>query len=444
MVLCRIVVTAEDIMSKSCEKSLAQRMQPFLIVTLAAAFYVYEFFVRVTPSAMTTELMQDFNIDTSGLGLLCALFFYGYAPMQIPAGLMLDRFGPRLLISTAAFLCGLSTLLFGITHSLLLASAARLIIGISSAFAFVGALVMASRWFSAKYFAFITGLIQFTGSLGAIAGAAPVAVFVTYFGWRSTQVGVGLVGIGLSVLMWICIRSHPDREANLAKQHRHQTTTEWQKLKALLSNHQTLVNGVVAFCAWAPMTVFLVLWGVPFLTKLYDTNTAMATRIIAAGWMGTAIGAPFFGWWSNRINSRRIPLITASIIALIASLFVIYLPSPPMLCTLSMLFLMGLAASAMTVTFGVVQDLHPPSMAGTAVGYTNMMMIGAGVVLQPVVGFILDYLWNGELLNAAPVSQLHDYRVALSCIPFCSIVGLIACLFLKETHCVAQYSLKKL
>lgn len=428
-------------MSKLVLKTWTHRAQPFVIVILAASFYVYEFFVRVMPSAMTTELMMAFDIDASGLGMLSALFFYGYAPMQIPAGLLLDRFGPRTLISVAAFFCGLGTLIFGLTDSLLLASVGRIMVGVTSSFAFIGTLVITSRWFAAKYFAFITGLVQFMGSMGAIAGAAPVAVLVHHYGWHSTTVWTGVVGISLSVLLWMVIRSHPDREMNQAKNRSSQVGGEWERLKTILGSRQTWVNGVLAFCAWAPATIFQALWGVPFLVQLYDTSSAVATSLIALAWIGTAVGCPFLGWWSNRINSRRIPFYTSAVLALMSSVLVLYLPSPPMALMMFLLFCMGLGASSMTIAFGVVQDIHPPSMAGTAVGYTNMMVIGAGVLLQPLVGIILDHQWSGDLFQGAPIYSIENYRIALSCIPLCNLLGLIVCRFLKETHCVAQYDL---
>lgn len=429
-------------MLKTNQQPLMQRLLPFIIITLAASFYVYEFILRVMPSAMTTELMADFDIDASGLGALSAMFFYGYAPMQIPAGLMLDRFGPRMLISCSVLLCGLGALLFGATDSIYFAGLGRFFIGATSAFAFIGALVLASRWFAAKYFATITGLIQFMGSMGAIAGAAPVTVLVEHYGWRPTQMWSGAIGIILATLLWLIVRDAPDQKINVAKHPMPKKLTECERINQVLGHRQTWVNGLISFCAWGPMSIFTVLWGVPFLERLYQIDSTDAAQMIAFAWIGTALGAPLMGWWSNRINSRRTPLITGAVIGLISSLVVIYLPQPPVALMLLMLFFMGIAASAMTVNFGVVQDIHPPTVAGTAVGYTNMMVIGAGVLLQPLVGVVLDHLWRGSLQHGVPVYDLAHYRIALSGIPICNLIGLIACYFLRETHCAAQYELK--
>ncbi|MDQ2995177.1 MAG: MFS transporter, partial [Pseudomonadota bacterium] len=163
-------------MDSSIKRGFSYRcIQPYLIVGLAGFYYIYEFYLRVMPSAITHELMRSFSIEASGLGLLSSLFFFGYAPMQIPAGLLFDRFGPRVLLTISVFLCGAGALVFGMTDSFTVACIARWVIGFASSFAFVGSLLLASRWIDAKYYAMIAGLVQFMGSFGAIAGEWPIA-----------------------------------------------------------------------------------------------------------------------------------------------------------------------------------------------------------------------------------------------------------------------------
>lgn len=429
-------------MSSQTTPSNTSRALPIIIITLAALFYVYEFFLRVMPSAMTAELMRDFDIDASGLGLLGAMFFYGYAPMQIPAGLMFDRYGPRILISLAVFGCSFGTLLFGFTDNYFFACIGRLMIGVTSGFAFIGALVLASRWFEAKYFAFIAGLIQFMGSIGAILGAAPIALVVHQYGWRITQYWSAFAGVALSLLLWVFIRDKPQEPINQAQHHIIHKGTEWQRLKRVLHHRQTWITGVYAFTSWAPMTLFPALWGVPFMMALYGINTAEATQMMAVVWIGVAIFSPIVGWWSNRINSRRIPLLTCSIVSLITACYILYWPNPSWAVMMIMLFFLGAAAGSQVVTFGVVQDNMPPSVAGTAVGFNNMTVIFAGVALQPLVGVMLDLNWNGLEVNGAPIYSLHNYQVALTCIPLTAVIGLVSAMLLRETKCQTQYDVK--
>lgn len=424
-------------------KQLITRMLPYAIIILAGIFYVYEFFLRVMPSAMTHELMSSFDIEASGLGVISSLFFYGYAPMQIPAGLLIDRYSVRLLLTISVLFCSLGALIIGVTDHYAIAGFGRFLIGFTSAFSFVGTLVLASRWFAAKHFALITGLVQFMGSFGAIAGAAPVAVLVQLYGWRPTQIWSAVVGIILAILFWLIIRDNPEKSINTSKHTLiNHNLTEKQRLKVVLHNKQTWSVALYAFSIWAPMTIFSVLWGIPFLKTLYNIDTASAASGIAVIWLGVAFVGPILGWWSNRINNRRIPLIVSSLAAILSSVALIYMTLPaPILYTV--LFIFGGAASAHAVTFGLVQDNHPPTVAGTAVGFNNMAVIASGVVLQPLAGFILDACWTGEMLADVRFYPISAYKMALSTIPMCGVLGLIASIFfIKETHCAAVWEIK--
>lgn len=417
---------------------------PFLVCGVATFFYVYEFFLRVMPSAMTDELMRSFSIDARGLGIMSAFFYYGYTPMQIPAGLLLDRFGPRVLLTFSMIVCAIGALLFGMTDSVVIASLSRLFIGLVSAFAFVGALVLASRWFHAKYFALIVGLIQLMGCIGAIVGEAPVAIIVQSIGWRSTMYWSAAIGGVFAILFWLIIKDSPTSEIQKNNQPQSSNLNEIQRLARVFKNPQTWWVGLYAFSCWAPIAIFADLWGIPYLKIFYQTTSAKAAMAIAIVWIGIAIGGPIVGWWSNRILNRRLPLLICSILGLISSLMIVYGSDLTLPLMYVALFIFGIAASSQSVTFGAVQDNNPPSVAGTAVGFNNMAVILGGVLFQPLVGFILNARWDGAMMNGLPSYSLGDYRSALILLPLCSILGIITSIFLvKETHCKPQYNLEK-
>lgn len=437
-----VSLTKEISMEKTSSKlSKTRSFLPFIVCGVGAFFYVYEFFLRVMPSAMTDELMRSFQIDAAGLGVMTAFFYYGYTPMQIPAGLLLDRYGPRLLLSLSMLVCAVGALAFGLTDSAIIASFARLFIGLVSAFAFVGALVLASRWFAPHYFALIVGLIQLMGCIGAIVGEAPVAVIVQQIGWRSTMFWAAAVGGIFAVIFWLVIRDRPVKTKNYAAHtSNHGHLNELQRLGKVLKNPQTWWIGLYAFSCWAPIAIFADLWGIPYLKVLYQTGAATAAVGVAIVWIGIAIAGPIVGWWSNKIGNRRAPLLLCSIAGLISSLMILYIPSIPWSLMCVALFLFGAAASSQSVTFGVVQDNNPSTAAGTAVGFNNMAVILGGVIFQPLVGFMLKAHWNGTMINGLPFYGLDNYRSALILLPLCSIIGILSSLFLvKETHCRPQY-----
>ena len=147
-----------------------------LMVGLGTTFYVYEFFIRVIPSVISVELMHDFSLNASVLGLLSSGFYYAYTFMQIPAGLLCDRYGPKILLVIGLGLCGVATLFFGLTESSLMIGVCRTAAGAASAFAFICPLVLTTHWFPSRYFALVTGIIQTMGYLGPIFGGRPLAI----------------------------------------------------------------------------------------------------------------------------------------------------------------------------------------------------------------------------------------------------------------------------
>lgn len=412
---------------------------PFVVCSLATLFYVYEFFLRVMPSAMTYELMHDFHVNAAWFGMMTALFYWSYTPMQIPAGLMYDRFGPRIILTVSTAVCALSALAFGITTNILTASIARFLIGFFSSFGFLGALVLAARWYDAKYFAFIAGLVQFMGCVGAIIGQAPIAVIVKHIGWRATMLDSAIVGFVIAVLIWIYVKDYPEQTNNMQAP-KNKSPHEISKLKVVLANRQMWWVAIYAFSTWAPITIFAELWGVPYLALKQQTSVAVAASGTSIVWIGIAIGSPLFGWWSNKIGNRRKPMLICSGIGLITALLLLFLPQVPLAFMWCILFLFGVAASGQILSFGVVQDITPSFVAGTAVGFNNMAVVAGGIILQPLIGFVLQLLWNGEVANGVHVYSLSNYEIALFSLPLLSLLGIIMTIFyVKETHCKSIY-----
>ncbi|MGI9311166.1 MAG: MFS transporter, partial [bacterium] len=179
------------------------RARALAAVSIGALFFAFAFLHRVAPSVMTAELMRDFAVGGAALGTLSAWYFYAYASIQLPVGMLNDRFGPRKLMSAAVAVCALGSFGFALSETVLAASFFRAIIGASVAFAFLGALTIAGYWFAPSRFAMLAGAIQAMGMLGAMLGQAPLRYAVEMFGWRATVGAMGLVAIALAASLWL-------------------------------------------------------------------------------------------------------------------------------------------------------------------------------------------------------------------------------------------------
>lgn len=409
-----------------------------VIIAVSSLFYLYEFFLRVIPGVLSNEIMADMNINGAVLGLISTCFYFGYIPMQIPAGLLCDRFGPKKLLTFSIAICSLATLLFAYSNSVLLSATARALIGITSAAAFIGPLALATNWFSSRYFALITGIIQLLGCAGAISGGLPIAILTKSNPWRYSVLLAGAAGIILTILFLLFIKDSPD--GNTKKKKGGSLVTELARVKQVTKNIENWYTGILAMCCWAPIAIFAELWGVPFLMNLQKIDSTTAAAESAFIWLGIAIGSPIVGWWSDKICSRKTPILTCSIIALISSTILIYAHIESIIGIEILLFCFGAAASSQVVTFGLVSDNNNPEVIGTAIGFNNMAVI-SGALLQSIVGFIISLLWQGTFANGAPKYGAYEFQCAFLIIPIISLVGIaITVFFIKETGCKKQYT----
>jgi len=419
--------------SLSLQTTSKQTTLATIVCGLAALFYVYDYFIQVAPSVMTHQLMQSFHIRAAQLGILSACFYYSYTLMQIPAGLLLDRFGARKLLTFAVFISAFGVTLFGSTHSFALAGLARFLIGLGSSFAFIFALFLVSRWFAHQHFALFAGLIALAGCLGSMFGEAPLAMMINHYGWRQTMVVTGLITFGLAAIYGWTIRD------GKAPQSGHTTIalcSERKRLQFLRRQPQLRWIALCGLVSWVPVATVGALWGVPYLMQVYGLTNITAGKLCTLFWLGLGFGSPLLGWYSNRIGSRNKPMLLCFSCGLLAACLLIFAPQLPLWLIAAGLLLLGFSASLQALTFSIVKDVIPADVFGTASGINNMAAIIGGAISQPLVGWLLDLQWGGQTVHQVPVYSNQAYQIALLVVPVAALIGLLTTwLKVKETDC---------
>lgn len=401
------------------------------LLCVSSSFYIYEFFLRVMPSVITDELMREFGVNAGTMSIMTSCFLYSYALMQIPAGLLVDRYGPRLVLSVAVFICAISTVLFQATTHIGLAIISRLMLGAASSVAFIAPLTLASRWFPVRYLAFIAGCVQLLGCFGAIMGGAPIVILNNYMGWRSVMLWAAALGCVLSALFWFFIADAPS-DMLISKEH--PTESVLQQLYGIIYNRQILWIALAAFASWSAMGSLAELWGVPFLVKFHSLDSHEAALLVMIIWLGVAIGSPCAGWWTEYTQYHRTPLACLLLLSFITSIVLIYC-TPSKNFILLNLFLMGCAAGAQPITFSLVALHAPPERIATAFGFNNMAVVCGASLLQPIIGLLLDFFWDGNTPGIRVYDVVH-YQYALTIVPCSILLGIIACYYITEhtTH----------
>lgn len=405
----------------------ALALLPLLGWFTGALFFFYAWVLRVAPSVMVDELMRDFSVGAGVLGNLSAAYFYGYAGMQIPVGLMLDRFGPRRLMSVAAALCGCGCILFATGESLATVTAGRFLIGASAAFSLVGAMAVAGQWFQANRFALLSGLAMAMGMAGGVFGQAPLRIAVEASDWRTTMFALGAGGFAIGIMAWATVRDKRRGQGGLAQ--------VLSGLRTVARDRQTWLIAICGLGSTAPLLGFAGLWGVPFLGTAYGlerTEAAAITSLMIAGW---GVGAPLFGWWSDRIGRRCMPLLLGVAAETLTLGLLIFLPALPIPVLATLSFAVGLFGASQIACFGLIREIHPPSLSGTAIGMVNGMVTGAGALFQPLIGVLLDLAWSGRIIAGVRIYEAADYRMALAVLVVFSGIAALCVIPIRETNC---------
>ncbi len=401
---------------------------------LAAFGFSFAFFTRVSPSVMGEELMREFAVGAAVLGNLSAIYFYIYACSQIPIGILMDRWGPRSMITVSLLIAAAGSAVFSFSYDLTFAYLGRFLIGAGSACAFVGALILAGRWFAPKRFALMSGLTMLAGMAGGLVGQAPLALLVDAFGWRhSMLVGAGFAFV-LALAVWLVVRDHPPQSA-MRKQHAPST---WQGGLSTLASFR--LWGVLAVGASfsGPMLAFGALWGVPYMTVKFGLDRPDAALYVSFNLLGWAVGAPLSGWLSDHFGRRKLPLLMAGLLNVSCMSALFYLPGISLQVSGILIFAVGALSATMVLTYALAREITRPSSHGAVTGFINMGNVGAGAILQPIVGIVLDAQWDGSVINGVRHYTFDAYNTAFLWLIGPALAGLVFILLLPETHCRQQ------
>ncbi len=425
-------------MENTLPRSSLRCLIPWLMWGAGAIFYFYEFFVQVSPAAMVPEWMHDFAITASGIGVLSSVYFWSYALMQIPAGLFLDRLGPRRLLAFASFMCALGCLMLGFSSYFTVALISRLFMGIGSAFAAIGCMKLAANWFSTRRFALLTGLMVMIGMLGAIKGETRLPALVETLGWRHCMIYLGVIGTLLGSVFLIFVRDQEDElnaEPNVSSSHP-DTTEIITGLKKVFRNRQIWLAAIYGGLMYGPTPTLGALWGGQFLHIRFGVTKAEAGASVALIFWGWVIASPLGGFLSDKMG-RRLPLmIIGSLGSLLSISAVLYIPHLTLSNANILLFIFGVFSSGFLPAFSIVRESCPKHSTATALGFMNMMNMLGVSLSQPLIGKLLDFVWLGTLTEQGIRHYtLLDYQKALSIIPIAIFLSLCLLPFIKETYC---------
>ena len=405
---------------------------------LGALLYLIGFYLRVAPAVITDQLMTEFAITGAALGNLSAFYFYSYVAMQIPTGMIADRWGPRRLLTAGAGVAALGTALFAFAPTIFWAKMGRLLIGASVAVAFVSMLKLARHWFAPKQYALASGMALLMGVVGGVVAGVPLRFLVEAFGWRPVMgVSAALTAV-LCVATWLRVRDDPV-ERGYASHFQgahgsHAGTSVLRGLMEVLSYRNIWILTAVPIGFSGAVLTFAGLWGVPFLRQVHGLDPKAAAAITSILLVSWALGGPLLGNWSERMGMRKPLYLIAAGVAMLGWSAIIFLPLP-LWVLVALLIPTGFASGNIIIGFAWAKESVPLRLMGTASGVCNMGPLVGGMLLQPAVGWMLDQRWNGVLAAGVRFYDATAYRAGFTLMVGAMALAGVILIFARESHC---------
>jgi MFS family permease len=394
---------------------------------VTALYYFYQYVMRSAPAVMMPELSEGFGLGAAAVASLVGLFYYGYSPFSLVAGVAMDQLGPRRVVPIGAAAVGVGALLFA-SGNTTLAAVGRLLQGAGGVFALVGAVYIATTNFPASRAATLIGATQMFGMAGGSAGQFVVGPMIgAGVQWSRFWAVMGVVGLAMAAALVALL----PREASK------QRSPAWLSeaggaLALVFRNPQSVLCGMIAGLMFVPTTIFDMVWGVRYLQEGHGFDYGAAVMRSASVPFGWIIGCPLLGFVSDRIGRRK-PVIAGAALVLVGCLAWILYGPPDVLPPYVLGLVTGIASGAAMLPYTVIKEVNPPHVSGTATGVVNFINFTFSALLGPV--------FAGILVGAAGDAGRPDlvaYQTTFEPLLYGVALAILLTLLLRETGPAAR------
>lgn len=423
----------------------ATKWAPWLILSCGWCFYLYEYMLRVSPSAITSDLMLAFGVNATHLGILVSFYYLSYVALQIPCGLIVDVLGARLVIAGSTFLCVLGSFLFAQSETLWVAQMGRFLMGAGSACAYLSCGKIASQWFHKNQFPLIMGISMSMGTLGATFGAKPFAYLSNAIGWRDAMMVAGYIGIGVMLLAWLIVRMPCTTHRQDGHDRDVSWSSLWRDLCTIASTPQNWLVGIYGCLMYLSLAAFAELWGVPYIIQKYSLPNDQASIASVIFFVCFGVGSAVSAYAARLLKSYRKVMMLSALVTLVALAFEFYGPRVSFNTALGIFSIAGIASGFQILYFTVGRDNSPPQAHSTCIGFVNFCVMVSGLFFPTLLGWILDLVWDGRMTaDGVPQYTTEHYTAAFSVVCISLLASAMLMLWVKETYSEDENSTQKI
>lgn len=400
----------------------------FVVWGVCALFFLYEFLLRTIIGTFQHPIMYDLNLTSFKFSLIStSIYLVIYGAMQIPVGLIADRYGLKKSLFVGSMICSLSAMGFAYSHHFYSALFFRVFIGLGSSFGFICLLIALYDWMPRRNIAFLIGVSQFIGTMGPMIAAGPINAFAeaSAVTWRNIFLFLGVFGLILTGIILLFVKNSPREQGNYLI-----LRTPGQ-VKANIKQLFSRVHpwGIALFSAFVYFSIeFLSENDGKIFLHLKGFSSNFSSYMLTVAWLGYAIGCPLLGFLSDYFQRRKSIMLSSAVIAVVVITILIF--SEEKYSLIIAFFFLGIGASGQSIGFAAMGEQFKAGYLAIGLALNNGMITIISSVNAPIIGFTIDSI------KTTKRATLGDYQIAFYSLIAIACLALVLAIFsIKETFC---------
>lgn len=419
----------------------------WLMFCVVGVIYFFVCLHRISTTVIARDLVIAFDADATALGLMSSAYFYLYAAVQPPVGVLSDTLGPRRVIASFTVIACMGAVIFGTASNMTMATLGRALIGIGVGGVFIPGLKIFSRWYRKREFAGVTGAFLAAGNGGNLSASLPLTYLVLSLGWRTSFLAIGGFSLLMAMVSWGILRDKPEdkgwRPIEAEENPSYPISEDAQgsigthkRLAMVLRKPSFWMVAISTFFFGGPALTFQGLWAVPYLMDVHGFSRLQAGGLLMMIPLGFIIGAPTFGFLSDRVSVSRKGILLFSLgLGMGCWAFFFLTGGRPAAVYLVPLFLiMGTCGGgSLSLYMTITKELFPSWLTGTALGLVNPAAFLSTALFQPFTGFLMDTVGR-----AGAIYPLEAYYQVFACFFISMTIGIMTLIPLSIEKTLAQ------
>jgi predicted MFS family arabinose efflux permease len=386
-----------------------------LIWACTTLFYCYQYILRLLPNVVMPELMSKFDIAASDFGTFAGVYYIGYVAIHIPIGLILSRFGSRVVFPICMIIAavGLMPIIYGSTLRYVILG--RLLTGIGSSAAIVGAFQI-FRLIFPQHFSRMLGIMVCVGLMTALYITKPLLSLLMTLGMTAIIQILIIGGVLLAILSYFILpksATPAETKSNI-----------WQDVKHVIFNYKLVFISLLAGLMVGPLEGFADAWGSGFLSTVHGLDRTVANTTIGFILSGMCIGSILLPYLADKTKAYYGITLIAGIIMLASFAYLLAGHATPGLLKVACLIL-GICCAYQVVILSKIASCVPEQLSGLAGASGNMIIMAFGYIFHTAIGFSMDLLWKGNMAGDLRVYSSEAYIKSIVILPISVVVAVI-------------------